>query len=242
MPLYREEAVVLRSYKLGEADRIVVFFSRGRGKVRGVAKGARRTKSRFGSKLEPGAILQLQLYEGRNLDTVTQAERVEPLLDMRANFARAAVLLESIDAVANEDDPNPAMYKLLTGALRELDRTGNALVVPAFVGRLLTLEGVQPHMESCVSCGAPPPIVTVDASAGGVFCSRCRRGHPISEPARVAFAQVLAGQVRHVLDTTTDSVAAELEALAARMVEQHIERRLKSAMVLHDQMEIASEP
>lgn len=75
MALYRDEAVVLRTYKLGEADRIVVLYSRGRGKIRAVAKGVRRTKSKFGSKLEPASMVQLQLYEGRNLDVVTQAPR-----------------------------------------------------------------------------------------------------------------------------------------------------------------------
>lgn len=240
MPLYREEAVVLRTYKLGEADRIVILLSRGRGKVRAVAKGVRRTRSKFGSRLEPASIVRLQLYEGRNLDIVTQAERVEPLAQVRADldrYGRAAVLLEAVDSVANEGESNPAMYKLLTGALRELEQTGNALVVPAFVAKLLALEGVQPLVDACVSCGTEDDLIVIQLHEGGVLCRSCSTGgQAISPAARHALSQVLQGRVRHVLDTTSDPVAQELETLAARMIEQHIERRLRSSAVLYEQL------
>lgn len=241
MALYRDEAVVLRTYKLGEADRIIVLFTRGRGKVRAVAKGVRRTRSKFGSRLEPGSIVQLQLYEGRNLDIVTQAERTIALVNLRSDldrYGRAAILLEAIDQTANEGDSNPALFKLLTGALRELDQSGNALVVPAFVAKLLALEGVQPMVEACVICGAEDDLVTLQLHEGGVSCRRCSRGgEPISEEARLALCAVLAGQVRHVLETTSKPIAQELEALAARMIEQHIERRLRSSTILYEQLE-----
>jgi len=241
MALYREEAVVLRSHKLGEADRIIVLYTRGRGKVRAVAKGVRRTRSKFGSRLEPASIVQLQLYEGRNLDIVTQAERSVTLGNLRSNldsYGRCAILLEAVDQVANEGDANPALFKLLTGALRELDHSGNALVVPAFVAKLLALEGVQPMVDACVSCGSQEDLVTLVLHEGGVLCRRCGRGgQPISNEARLAFCAVLAGQVRLVLETTPDSVAQELEALAANMIEQHIERRLRASAVVYEQLQ-----
>ena len=239
MALYRDEAVVLRTYKLGEADRIVVLYGRGRGKVRAVAKGVRRTKSKFGSRLEPGSVVKLQLYEGRSLDIVTQAERVAPLARLRTDldrYGRAAILLESVDQTTGEGEANPAMYKLLTGALTELDRSGNRLVVPAFVAKLLALEGVQPLVDACVSCGAENDLVSLALHEGGVLCRRCRKGMPISEEARLALSQVFAGQVRHVLETTGDAIAQELETVAARMIEQHIERRLQSSAVLYEQL------
>ncbi|MEM9891159.1 MAG: DNA repair protein RecO [Actinomycetota bacterium] len=240
MALYRDEAVVLRTYKLGEADRIVVLFSRGRGKIRAVAKGVRRTKSKFGSRLEPGSMVRLQLYEGRNLDIVTQAERVEPLATLRADldrYARASILLEAIDHTANEGESNPAMYKLLAGALRELDSSGNALVVPAFVAKLLALEGVQPMVDACVSCGEEDNLIVIQIHEGGVLCRSCANGgQRITEPARHALSAVLRGRVRHVLDTTSAPVAQELETLAARLLEQHIERRLHSSAVLYEQL------
>ena len=240
MALYRDDGVVLRTYKLGEADRIVVLYSRGRGKIRAVAKGVRRTKSKFGSRLEPGSIVQLQLYEGRNLDIVTQAERIVSLPSLRSNldsYGRASILLESVDHIANEGDSNPALFKLLTGALRELDQSGSPLVVPAFVAKLLTLEGVQPMVDACVACGATEGLITIQLHEGGVLCRNCRRGgQPLSEAARVALCHVFDGRVRYVLDTTPAPVARELEALAARMIEQHIERRLQTSAVVHEQL------
>ncbi|MEM9563197.1 MAG: DNA repair protein RecO [Actinomycetota bacterium] len=240
MALYRDEGVVLRTHKLGEADRIVVLFTRGRGKVRAVAKGVRRTRSKFGSRLEPGSIVGLQLYEGRNLDIVTQAERVETLDAIRTDldrYGRAAVLLEIIDSATEDAESNPAVYKLLTGALRELDRTGNPLVVPTFVARFLVLEGVQPLVDACVRCGATDDLVAIQIHEGGVLCRSCPSGEPISEPARRALQLVFDGRVRHVLDSTTAEVARELETLAARLVEQHTERRLRASAVLYEQLD-----
>jgi DNA repair protein RecO (recombination protein O) len=239
MPLYRDDAVVLRTYKLGEADRIVVLFTRGRGKVRAVAKGVRRTRSKFGSRLEPGSLVQLQLYEGRNLDIVTQAERIEPLSTLRSDldsYGRATILLEAVDQISSDGDPNPALFKLLVGALRELDQSKNALVVPAFVAKLLALEGVQPMVDACVVCGSPDDLVVLELHEGGVLCRNCRRGgQPISEAARVALCLLFAGRVRQVLDTTSEAVTQELEMLACRMIEQHIERRLQSSTVIYEQ-------
>lgn len=245
MALYRDEAVVLRTYKLGEADRIVVLFTRGRGKVRAVAKGVRRTRSKFGSRLEPGSIVQLQLYEGRNLDIVTQAERVTALDNLRANldsYGRAALLLEIIDASTEDAESNPAIYKMLTGALRELDRTGNPLVVPTFVARLLVLEGVQPLVDACVRCGATEGLVWIQIHEGGVLCTSCPRGEPISDGARLALRDVFDGRVRHVLDSTPTAVAQELETLTARLIEQHTERRLRASAVLYEQLQESADP
>ena len=240
MALYRDEGVVLRTYKLAEADRIVVLFTRGRGKIRAVAKGVRRTKSKFGSRLEPGTIVQLQLYEGRNLDIVTQAERVVAFTNLRSNldsYGRAALLLEIVDSSAEEGESNPAVYKMLTGALRELERDGNPLVVPTFVAKYLVLEGVQPLVDACVRCGATENLVSIQIHEGGVLCANCPAGERISDDARLALKNVFEGRVRHVLDTTTGPVATELETLAAKLIEQHIERGLRASSVLYQQLQ-----
>lgn len=235
MALYRQEAVVLRTYKLGEADRIVVLYTRSRGKVRAVAKGVRRTRSKFGARLEPGSVVHLQLYEGRNLDIVTQAETAQLFPSLRTDieaFGRASILLEVIDQIAVEGESNPAIYKLLTGALAELDRAGNPLVVPAFVAKLLVLEGVQPQLGACVQCGTTDDLISIEVSEGGVLCRDHRRGELVSNEARLALDQVFGGRVRQLLDTASPAVAMEVEALANRMIEQHIERRLRTAVVL----------
>jgi DNA repair protein RecO (recombination protein O) len=240
MALYRDDAVVLRTYKLAEADRIVVLYCRSRGKVRAVAKGVRRTRSKFGSRLEPGSVVQLQLYEGRNLDIITQAERLESFSELRADldrYGRAALLLEIIDSAVDEQESNPALFKMLTGALRELERSGNALVVPTFVARFLVLEGVQPLVDACVRCGSTDDLVAIQIHEGGVLCARCPTGVPISNAARAALGHVFDGKVRMVLDATPPDVALELETLAARMVEQYVERRLRSSSVLYEQLQ-----
>lgn len=240
MALYRDEAVVLRAYKLAEADRIIVLFSRGRGKIRAVAKGVRRTRSKFGSRLEPGSIVQLQLYEGRNLDIITQAERVVAFTNLRSNldsYGRAALLLEIIDSGVAEGESNPALYKMLSGALQELERAGNPLVVPTFVAKFLVLEGVQPLVDVCVRCGSGKNLAAIQIHEGGVLCRNCPGGEPISDTAREALKHVFEGRVRHVLDTTPADVAQELETVAARLVEQHVERRLRSSAVLYEQLQ-----
>ena len=241
MSLFRDEGVVLRTYKLGEADRIVVLLTRNHGKVRAVAKGVRRTRSRFGARLEPGSVVALQLYAGRGeLDIVTQAETLERFAGLRddlARFTRAAVLLETAESLVPEGSPNRALHQLLVGALRELDRSGRALVVPAFVVKVLALEGVQPVVDRCATCGAEGPLVAFDRRAGGVVCTSCQRGERLS-PAAVATLQLLsAGRVRDAIASTPAPAVAELEALATRLVEHHIERRLRSADVLARDLE-----
>ncbi len=240
MALYRDEAVILRTYKLGEADRIVVCYTRGRGKLRAVAKGVRRTRSKFGSRLEPGGVAQLQLYEGRNLDIITQAERVRPMTGLRddlGRYGRATVVLEIVDSVVVERESNPALYKLVTGALKELNRTGNEIIIPAFIARLLMLEGVQPRLDACVRCGSTDGLDTIRIADGGMVCAGCTpSGQPISEPARNAFGQLLQGRVRQVLDTTDSQTARELETLTVKLIEQHVEHRIRSSALLHQQL------
>ncbi len=234
MASYRDQAIVLRNYKLAEADKIVVLFCLARGKVRAVAKGVRRTKSKFGARLEPGAFISVQLHEGRNLDIVTQAERVETYVDIRNDidaYAKAAIFLESVDRCCQEQEANPAMFTLLVGALRELNRKNTSVLVPAFIAKLLALEGVQPLVSHCASCGSKGPLVAFQLYEGGALCSNCRRGSAISQQALAALELIFSGQVRAVLETTAGPVARELETLASQMIEQHIERKLTSSAV-----------
>ncbi len=239
MPQYRDDAVVLRTYKLGEADRILVLLTRKRGKVRAVAKGIRRTKSKFGARLEPGCSVHVQLHEGRNLDIVRQAETIEIRDALRTNveqWGRAAIVLEIVDQVAIEGEANHALFKLTTGALAELERSGNPLVLAAFVARLLALEGVQPMLHACVNCGSMERLMTIQIHSGGVRCESCGGGEPISNSAREALIMIADGRVRQVLDETPDEVANELELLASKLIEQHIERGLRSVSVLYQQL------
>ena len=235
MTLYREDAVVLRTYKLAEADRIIVLVTEGRGKVRAVAKGVRKTKSRFGGRLEPGSHVQLQLYEGRQLDTITQAESVDMYPAIRADLPRltdAMALLEAVDQVSQEGEPNPALYRMLVGALRTLSASPSALLVAGFYWKLLALEGVTPMLDACVRCGAGAELVAFDPAEGGALCRACRRGPVLSAEALLLIRAILGGDLAWALTTPAGPAAAEVTDLATRSLEHHLERRLRAAHML----------
>lgn len=229
--LYRERGVVLRTYKLGEADRIVSLVTEGRGKVRAVAKGVRKTHSKFGSRLEPTSHVALQLHEGRNLDLVTQVERVDTFPALRDDLdtlRRAVSMLEVVDQVSQEGEADPALYRMLVGALRTLDKTGNPVVVPAFFCKLLAHDGVRPVTDRCTECGTTIELVAFDLLHGGVLCSTHRRGQPISAGALALLDDVLGGRMNQALDQPESSATIEFEGVATRSIEVHLERRLRS--------------
>ncbi|MDQ1397870.1 MAG: repair protein RecO, partial [Acidimicrobiaceae bacterium] len=152
--LYRDQGVVLRTIKLGEADRIITLATLAHGKVRAVAKGVRKTKSRFGARLEPLSHVSLLLYEGRELDIVNQAESLDHFRAIRENLPRmssAMALLEAVDQVSQEREANPRLYQMLVGALRALAASDAPLLVPAFFWKLLSVEGAHPLLDQCAS-------------------------------------------------------------------------------------------
>jgi DNA repair protein RecO (recombination protein O) len=234
--LYRDHALVLRTYKLGEADRIIVLLTENHGEVRAVAKGARRTKSRFGARLEPPSHVAIQLYRGRGeLDTVAQAESVDhfrALRDDLTSLGRALTMVEATDQVALEHQPNPALYRLLLGALRTLAGDPSPLVVAGFLWKLLALEGVAPVLDQCVVCGRTDGLVAFDLHEGGVVCRDDRRGQPLSPAALDLLRDVLGGRLRAALDAPLGPATAEVDQLAVRAAEHHLERRLRSVGVL----------
>lgn len=232
--LYRDTAVVLRHYQLGEADRIVVLLTAEHGKVRAVAKGVRKTTSRFGARLEPMSHVRLLLYRGRELDIVSQAESVEPLTPLLATLDRASqgmAVLEAADQLALEREPNGALYRMLVGVLRTIVTTPSALVVPAFYWKLLAAEGLRPELDACVRCGATEPeaeFVTVDLLEGGVRCRACRSGTPVSPAALALLRNVLGGRLSEALAAPESPATHEVALLATRAVEHHLERRLRT--------------
>ena len=233
--IHRDEGIVLRTYKLGEADRIVVFLTKDRGKVRAVA-----TKSKFGSRLEPMSHCVLQFYEGRELDLVTQAESVDNFRAIREDLdriSRGVSMLEVADQLAQEGEVNPQLYRMLLGALRTLESSASPLVTPAFYWKVLALEGYRPEVDTCVQCGADDvPLIAFDVESGGLLCRVCRRGTPITAEAVVLLRQILGGELNDALAAGESPDAAavvhEVDQLAIRAVEHHLERRLRSVNVL----------
>ena len=236
MPLYRDEAVVLRTQKLGEADRIVTLLTRSHGRVRAVAKGVRRTTSRFGARLEPFSHVDVQLAEARSLDVVTQVETLRPYAGQMggdyAAYTAGTVMLETAERLVTEDkEPALQQYLLLVGALRAICDTGRppAQVLDAFLLRSLSVAGYAPSFDACARCGTEGPHVAFNPSAGGMLCAGCRlpgSARPAAETVEVLAALlsgdwdlVLAADERHLKEGST---------LVAAYLAWHLERGLKS--------------
>ena len=235
MSLYRDVGVVLRTYKLGEADRIVVICTQNHGKVRAVAKGVRKTRSKFGSRLEPTSHVLLQLHEGRELDIVTQAESVEhfgPLREDLDRLGRAASILEAVDQVSQEREQNPQLYEMVVGALRAVQHWPSPLVVAAFFFKLLAAEGVGIAVEGCTECGRDDDLVALDLDSGGLRCSLHREGLPLSDEAVLMVQLILGGRMNQALSLPIGAATFEVDHLASVALERHIDRRLRTLRLL----------
>lgn len=234
MPLYREQGVVLRTQKLGEADRIVTLLTLGRGLIRVVAKGVRRTSSKFGARLEPFMVADLQLYEGRSLDTITQASTLGafgPHISADYDRYRAgSVMVETAERLS-EGGPAPEQYRLLVGALRTLaqGRIAPELLRDGYLLRAMAAAGWAPGFEACVRCGAPGPHLHVVVQLGGAVCEQCRvPGSPRLEPGSV---ELLSALLRGDWDAALESDELErgqASGIVAAYTQWHVERGLRS--------------
>jgi DNA repair protein RecO (recombination protein O) len=236
MPTYREEAVVLRTQRLGEADRIISLLSRGRGRIRAVAKGVRRTGSRFGSRLEPFGHVDVQMYEGRTLDTVTQVESITAhgptLAADYASWTAGTAILETAERLTPvEGEPAIQQYVLLIGALRTLSsRTHDSgLILDAFVLRSLAVAGWSPSFSDCAQCGAAGPHRAFAVSGGGVLCADCRLpGSAAPAPQTVMLLGALLSGDWAVADSSDIRHRREAAGLTAALLTWHVERGLRS--------------
>lgn len=241
MPPYKEQGIVLRSHKLGEADKIVTIMTQGSGKVRAVAKGIRKTTSRFGARLEPFTHVNLMLYRGRGaLDTVTQAEIIAPHRAIRDDlglFAAGETMLEAIDKVAEEHEKNVRAVLLLLAGLRALETHPRdpVAVAESFMLKLLSLSGFHPALGACAVCGATDPELFA-AGQGGAVCPRCAEsdaGH-VSRAALTYLMDLAMTDMVDVghLDEPEERVRKESRSLLYGFAEYHLERRMKSVPML----------
>jgi DNA repair protein RecO (recombination protein O) len=182
---YNTEAVVLRSIRLGEADRVLHLYTQAHGRVGAVAKGVRKTKSRFGARLEPLSHVELVLHRGRGeLQTVTAAQLVRSHRETREDYYRFSVAMIGAEAMLrlfSEEEANERAFTALTRFLDLVDLTPHAANRPtldplglAFQLKLLWLAGYLPHVSACAECGAErEPLVGYSTRAGGAVCARC---------------------------------------------------------------------
>jgi DNA repair protein RecO (recombination protein O) len=229
--LYKDEAVVLRTMRLGEADRIVTFVGRGQGKIRAVAKGVRKTKSRFGGRLEPFTQVSLVMWRGRSdLDIVTQADAVESNRSVREDldrFALGQVMLEAVDRVVQEKEASPRVFNLLVEGLKGLGASGSPLVLAWFLLRLSGVAGFGASLSGCTECGATP-AAWFSPGQGGAICAECRS--PDAAPVAPGVLKLLNDLLVEGAWMRTDpEIVAAATKLARSYAEYHLERRLKAA-------------
>jgi DNA repair protein RecO (recombination protein O) len=236
MPVYRDEGVVLRTHKLGEADRIITLLTRHHGRVRAVAKGVRRTSSRIGGRLEPFMLADVQLHEGRSLDVVTQVETLAPyaagIVGDYRRYTAGTAMLETAERLTDvEKEPATQQFLLLVGGLRALADGAHdpGLVLDAFLLRSLSVAGWAPSFHDCTRCGAPGPHAAFSLPAGGSVCAECRPPGSAA-PARATLellAALLAGDWA-VADASEVRHRREGSGLVAAFLQWHLERGLRS--------------
>jgi DNA repair protein RecO (recombination protein O) len=236
VPLYRDEAIVLRTHKLGEADRIITLLTRHHGRVRAVARGVRRTTSRFGSRLEPFTHVDLQLSEGRSLDHITQAETLTPFhAGIGGDYDRytaGTAMLETADRLVPEErEPSVQQFLLLVGGLRVLAGGERAAsqVLDSYLLRSLAVAGYAPSFDACARCGLLGPHRWFNASLGGSLCATCRvpgSASPAAETLAVLGA-LLAGDWP-VVEAAEPRHLREASGLVAAYLAWHLERGLRS--------------
>ena len=241
MPPYKEQGVVLRSIKLGEADKIVTVMTQGSGKVRAVAKGIRKTTSRFGARLEPFTHVNLMLYRGRgSLDTVTQAEILASHLAIRGDlglFAAGETMLEAVDKVTEDHEKNLRLVLLLLSGLRALEArpADPAAVAESFLLKLLSLSGFHPSLTACAVCGGPDTPLW-SAGVGGAVCpvDADTGAVPVTPDVLTVLAQIGHADLHDAgsLPPADERTRREARAKLFGFAEYHLERRMRSVPML----------
>ena len=236
MTVYRDEGVVLRTQKLGEADRIITILTRAHGRIRAVGKGVRRTRSKFGARLEPFSFVDLQVYEGRSLDVVQQAETLaaygDRIVDDYPRYTAGSAMLETAERLtAEEKEPATQQFLLLVGGLRTLADGAHApgLVLDAFLLRSLAVAGYAASFDDCARCGAAGPHPFFHIASGGTVCGACRPAGSLS-PARETLdllGALLTGDWPGA-DASDLRHRREGSGLVAAYLQWHLERGLRS--------------
>ncbi len=232
----KAEAVVLRSIRYGEADRVLHLYTAHHGRLGAIAKGVRRSRSRFGGRLEPFFRLRIMLHKGRgDLYTVTGAETVAAHPRLREHAGALDAAARACDAVARlfgDGDPHPAVYALLSNELALLDghpdRAGRANQL-AFRLKLLVAAGLAPVLAHCASCGERDHLSGFSGAAGGVVCPACEASaFALGEEAHGFLVEALGRPLAHAPDAS-ERALRQAERAIGETAEHHAHVRLRAA-------------
>jgi DNA repair protein RecO (recombination protein O) len=242
---YRDDGIVLRTHKLGEADRIVTLLARRTGRIRAVAKGVRRTRSRFGARLEPFTHVDLLLHTGRSLDVITQAETLRPYGETLGGdyprYTTGTAMLEAAEKFTPvEKEPALRQFLLLVGGLRALGERLHdpRLVLDAFLLRSLAVAGLAPALDECAGCGtrvepaadrAGQTVRAFSIAGGGLTCQTCRAVGAATPAAGTIGLMIalLRGDWEHA-DGSERRYRVECSGLVAAYVQWHLEHTIRS--------------
>jgi DNA repair protein RecO (recombination protein O) len=235
MPARETEAIILKTFPLGEADRLVSFLGRTTGRMRGVAAGARRIKNRYGSTLELLAHAQLWYVERetRDLVRIQQADLLESFNKSQSDYALStglALVSEVVEQVLPEHEASEPMFRLILLTVREIERrTSLGLPLSYFAFWTVRLAGWLPRFDACSTCGKPfgREVAWQASWTPGLMCAEHRRSgmKPVSYEARV-LAERFTGERLDKLEVLPEGPAAELREAALNWIEHHTERKL----------------
>ncbi len=226
---------MLRTHKLGEADRIVTLLTRERGKVRAVAKGVRRTSSKFGARLEPFTRVDAQCYIGRTLDVVTEVAALDPFGSHIGGdyqrFTAGTAMLETAERLSDEGEPAVQQYLLLVGGLRALASGSRpaGLILDSYLLRSLAVAGYAPSLDGCARCGVEGPHRFFSVAGGGLVCGDCRPpgSATVDEATIVLLGALLAGDWP-VAEESAERERRAATGLVTAYLQWHLERGLRS--------------
>lgn len=236
MPTYRDSGVVLRTHPLGEADRIITLLTRDHGRIRAVARGVRRTASKFGARLEPTGLVDAQFHTGRSLDSVTQVESLFSFgAELAADYPRwttAQALCETAERLTPEErEPAVQQFTLLVGALRALVQGAHppGLVLDAYLVRSLAIAGWAASFDACARCGEAGPHRSFSLAGGGALCADCRvPGSATPRPATMQLLGALLSGDWGIAEESDERSRREASGLVSAYLQWHLERQLKS--------------
>jgi DNA repair protein RecO (recombination protein O) len=237
MSSLQDIAVILRTYRIGEADKIVVLFTKDHGKMRAVAKGSRKTTSKLGARLEPLGLVNVILWQGRNLATITGVDVIDNFAEVRHNLDKimmATTMLEIIDKSTLDNQENDDLFQLLTKALATLDKNFSPGILGAFCFRTLMIEGLTPQIDNCCSCNTTEDLTAFNVTVGGVLCKNCQSGQLISQQALDTLKLIFSGQLAKALHMCSHvpELRNEIESLGINTLEHHLGQKLKSHLNL----------